>query len=299
VSRFTKYFIHLSIALCLGFSASAQDDLLSLLGEDAPQKEYVTNAFKGTRIINGHSMEHVAGGVLDFRISHRFGRLNGGAYELFGLDQATIRLGLDYGLTNRLTAGIGRSSAKKEVDGFLKYRLMWQSTGKSSFPLSVILVSGMTMNGMKFEDPERTNYFTSRLAYYHEVIIGRKFNEKFSMQITPTLVHRNLVEKKINRSDILALGTAARFKLTKRIALMTEYFYVLPGTKEDVDYTNSLSIGFDIETGGHVFQLHFTNAYGMNERAFITETDGKWERGDIQFGFNISRVFTIAKKKSR
>jgi hypothetical protein len=294
-----KYFLCLAVSLTFSAVALAQDDLLDLLGEDAPQKEYVTNAFKGTRIINGHSIEHVAGGVLDFRISHRFGRLNGGAYELYGLDQATIRLGLDYGISNRLTAGIGRSSAKKEVDGFLKYRLMWQSTGKGSFPFSVILVSGMTMNGMKFEDPERTNYFTSRLCYYHEMIVGRKFSEKFSMQLTPTLLHRNLVEKKINRSDIFALGAAARYKLTKRIALMTEYFYVIPGTKPDVDYTNSLSIGFDIETGGHVFQLHFTNAYGMNERAFITETDGKWEKGDIQFGFNISRVFTIAKKKSK
>jgi hypothetical protein len=294
-----KYFLCLAVSLSFSAAALAQDDLLDLLGEEAPQKEYVTNAFKGTRIINGHSIEHVAGGVLDFRISHRFGRLNGGAYELYGLDQATIRLGLDYGISNRLTAGIGRSSAKKEVDGFLKYRLLWQSTGRNSIPVSVILVSGMTVNGLKFEDPERTNYFTSRLSYYHEMIVGRKFSEKFSMQLTPTLLHRNLVEQKINRSDIFALGAAARYKLTKRIALMTEYFYVLPGTKADVDYTNSLSIGFDIETGGHVFQLHFTNAYGMNERAFITETDGKWEKGDIQFGFNISRVFTIAKKKSK
>lgn len=275
----------------------AQEDLLKMIEEDEPEKQYVTNAFKATRVINGHAMEHLAAGVLDFRISHRFGRLNGGAYELYGLDQATIRLGLDYGITNRLTVGLGRSSSKKEVDGFLKYRLLWQSTGKKAVPLSVILVSGMTVNGLKFEDPERVNYFSSRLGYYYQVIVGRKFTERFTLQLTPTMIHRNFVEQSVNRHDVYALGAGTRFKLTKRIAMMVEYFYVFPGSQNDIDFTNSLSLGFDIETGGHVFQLHFTNSLGMNERAFITETDGKWDSGDIQFGFNISRVFTIVDRR--
>lgn len=272
----------------------SQDELLNLLGEEVPQKEYVTNAFKATRVINGHSMEQLAAGVLDFRISHRFGRLNGGAYQLYGLDQATIRLGLDYGLTNRLMAGVGRSSGKKEIDGFLKYRLIWQSKGNGGLPFSLILVSGMTINGLKFQNPEQRNYFSSRLAYYYQVILGRKFNDRFTLQFTPTMVHRNLVDSVNYRHDIYALGTQARFKLSKRIALMVEHFYVLPGSSNDLVYSNSLSLGFDIETGGHVFQLHFTNAHGMNERALIADTDGKWNKGDIQFGFNISRVFTIS-----
>ena len=165
-----------------------------MLGEEDPVKEYVKNAFKSTRVINSHSVEFLGAGVLDFRILHRFGRVNGGAYEAFGLDQARIRLGLDYGITNRLMVGIGRSSYKKESDAFIKYRLLWQSRGKGAIPFSIVLVSGITENGLKFADPERKNYFTSRLAYYHQVIIGRKFSEKFSLQILPTMVHNNIVD---------------------------------------------------------------------------------------------------------
>jgi hypothetical protein len=290
--------IYLVFLYCLITSSLlAQDDLLNLIEDETPQKEYVTNAFKATRVINGHSMEHLGDGVLDFRISHRFGRLNGGSYQLYGLDQATIRLGLDYGISKRLMVGVGRSSSKKEVDGFIKYRLLWQSKGKNAVPISAILISGMTVNGLKFNDPERKNYFTSRLGYYYQVVLGRKFSERFTLQLTPTMVHRNLVDSINHRHDIYALGSAARFKLTKRIAMMLEHFYIFHGSSNDVEYSNSLSLGFDIETGGHVFQLHFTNSLGMNERAFITETDGKWDKGDIQFGFNISRVFTIVNKK--
>lgn len=288
-----KKIFTLCALLTIALAAKSQEDLMSLIGDDEPQKEYVTNGFKSTRVINGQSMELVGAGVLDFRISHRFGRLNGGSYELYGLDQATIRLGLDYGISKRLMVGIGRSSSKKEVDGFLKYRLLWQSTGPGSVPVSLILVSGITVNGLKFQDNSRTNYFTSRLSYLYQVVLARKFSERITLQFSPTLIHRNLVEETVNRHDIYALGTQGRIKLSKRIALMMEYFYVFPGSREDINYTNSLSLGFDIETGGHVFQLHFTNALGMNERAFITETNGEWGKGDIQFGFNISRVFTI------
>jgi hypothetical protein len=270
---------------------------MALLQDSVPQKEFVKNAFKATRIINGHSIEHLADGVLDFRISHRFGRINGGAYELFGLDKATIRLGLDYGITDRLSVGFGRSSSKKELDGFIKYRLLWQATGKGAVPFSVILVSGMTINGLKFSNPEQTNYYTSRLGYYYQILFGRKFSENFSFQLMPTMVHRNIVDLTVNRHDIYALGISGRYKFTKRMALMAEYFYVIPGGLEDLNYRNSLSLGLDIETGGHVFQLHFTNSLGMNERAFVTETDGDWGKGDIQFGFNVSRVFTLKERK--
>ena len=272
---------------------------MGLLEDSVPKKEFIKNAFKSTRVINGHSIEHLANGVLDFRISHRFGRINGGAYELFGLDKATIRLGLDYGITDRLTVGFGRSSSKKEVDGFIKYRLFWQATGKGAVPFSMILVSGMTINGLHYPNPEQTNYYSSRLAYYYQVLLGRKFSESFSFQLSPTMVHRNMVDLTVNRHDLYALGISARYKFTKRMALMTEYFYILPGDAMDTKYKNSLSLGLDIETGGHVFQLHFTNSLGMNERAFITETDGEWGKGDIQFGFNVSRVFTLKERKRK
>ncbi len=275
----------------------AQDDLLSLLGEDSTKKEFVKNAFKATRVITGQSMEQVAAGVLDFRILHRFGRVNEGEYGAFGLDQATIRLGLDYGISDRIMVGIGRSSNRKELDGFIKYRMIWQGRGKGSIPFSVILITGVTKDGLKWADPDRNNYYTSRLAYYNQILIGRKFSESFSFQLMPTMVHRNLVETKEDNHDIYALGIGTRLKLSKRVAINAEYFYTLPDQLPETQ-TNALSLGFDIETGGHVFQLHFTNALGMNERTLITDTDGKWEKGDIHFGFNISRVFTLSRPKT-
>ncbi len=276
-----------------------EDDLLSLINTDEQEEiEYITSAFKSTRVINSHSIEHVAGGVLDFRINHRFGMLNTGSYELFGLDQASIRLSLDYGISNRLSVGLGRSTYEKEVDGFIKYRALWQSEGARVMPISLILISGITVNGLKWEDPERTNYFTSRLAFYYQALIGRKFSEKFSAQIGPTLVHRNLVETSDDKHDIISIEVGGRIKLTNRIALTVDYFYTLPDQLPD-EIQNPLAIGFDIETGGHVFQLHFTNATPMNERAFITETTGEWGKGDIHFGFNISRVFTLSDPRKK
>ncbi|MBK7854209.1 MAG: hypothetical protein IPJ79_04275 [Bacteroidetes bacterium] len=281
-------------------SASAQQpDLLSLVEDEKQPKEFVKNSYKSTRVIMSHSLENLAGGVLDFRILHRFGMINEGAYQFFGLDQATIRLGLDYAVTDRLTVGIGRSSYKKEVDGFVKYKLLWQATGPKSSPVSVIYVGGTTVNGLKFEDEEVENYFTSRLGYYHQLIIGRKFSESLTLQIAPTFLHLNIVPETLNRHDIYGAQLGGRIKLTKRLALTADYVFVANGKDGDVEYKHPLSIGFDIETGGHVFQLHFTNATGVNERAFITETQGDWGKGDIQFGFNISRVFTIKDKRKK
>lgn len=288
----------LLIAALFGFnSAKAQDDLLDLLGDEQEEVERVKNAFKSTRVIASHSVEHVAGGVLDFRIMHRFGSFKGGSYEAFGLDAATIRLGLDYGITDRLTVGIGRSSLYKEVDGFLKYRAVWQSRGGKNIPVSVILVSGITRIGLKWSDPNRENYESSRLGYYHQVIVGRKFSDAFSLQVAPVMVHRNLVAKPTDNHDTYHLEIGSRIKFSKRIALTVDYFYGLKGQFDaSLGITNPLSIGFDIETGGHVFQLHFTNAPAMTEKTFLTENTGTWGNGDIHFGFNISRVFTLDRK---
>ncbi|MDQ3049839.1 MAG: DUF5777 family beta-barrel protein [Bacteroidota bacterium] len=287
-----------SLLLISPFHAVSQDDLLDMLGEEKEEVERVTAAFKSTRVIGSHSLEHVAAGVLDFRIMHRFGELNTGSYELFGLDQATIRLGLDYGITDRFTVGIGRSSLFKELDGFLKYKLLWQSTGAKKIPVTIEIITGMTSNMLKWSEPERKNYTSSRFGYYYQLIIGRKFSDVFSLQISPLLVHRNLVERTVDKHDIIAIEVGTRIKLTQRLAITADYFYVLPDQLTD-EYTSPLSIGLDIETGGHVFQLHFTNAPAMNEKTFITETTGKWEKGDIHFGFNISRVFTISDRKRK
>lgn len=288
--------------LLLGSSfVFAQDDLLDLLGEDEnaePEIEYVNASFKTTRVINSHSLENPSGGVLDIKISHRFGFLNGGLYELFGLDQATIRIGGDYGITDALMVGLGRSSFEKTYDGFVKWKLIRQSKGKRQIPVTLALMSAVAIKTLEWRNPDRENYFSSRLYFTHQMILGRKFSESTSLQLMPTLVHRNLVETVGEKNDVLALGIAGRQKLSKRVALNFEYYYMLPDQILE-KYTNSFSLGFDIETGGHVFQLHFTNSTSMIEKGFVTETVGKWFNGDIHFGFNVSRVFTVKRKKMK
>ncbi len=272
----------------------AQDDLLGLLGEEETT-DYTTASFKTNRVINLHSLENTAGGVLDFKISHRFGTLNGGFYELFGLDNASIRLGLDYGVTDRLTVGVGRSSFQKAYDGFVKYKFLRQSTGKRNMPITAALLLTSAIQTLKWENPDRDNHFSSRLYYTTQLIIGRKFSESFTLQLSPTMVHRNLVKTNAEKNDVYALGAAGRIKLSKRIALNAEYIYLLPNQVAD-GINNSLSAGFDIETGGHVFQLHFTNSTSMIEKGFITETTNSWSNGGIHFGFNVSRVFTVKRR---
>lgn len=293
-----KYCLLFLTAFAVTESYCQNEDLLKGIADSTPRKEKVFNAFKSPRVIMSHSMEMLRPGVLNFIILHRFGNVNQGLSQFFGLDQATIRLGLDYGITSDLTVGIGRSSYKKEVDGFVKYRVLQQSTGAKSLPFSLLAVGGATVIGAPWSDPTRKNYFSSRLGYYGQLIVGRKFSERLTLQVSPTVVHRNLVETEADRNDVFAAGFGGRIKLSKRISLNVDYYYVANKDKGH-DLHNPLSIGFDIETGGHVFQLHFTNAAGMNERAFLTETTNNWGRGDIQFGFNISRAFQIARKKGK
>lgn len=278
-------------------AVSAQDnDLLKLVDDNKPKKEYINYSFKSTRVIMSHSMDLLKPGTMDFRILHRFGNLNGGGYELFGLDHATMRMGFDFGISRNFMVGIGRSTNKKEFDGFLKYRLIHQSTGPHSFPLSLVVVAGSTLQTLKWNDPTKKYYFSDRLGYYYQAIIGRKFTEGISLQVSPTMLHRNIVPTINDPNDLYALGIGGRIKLSKRISLNVDYYYRFNPNKQ-FETLNPLSIGFDIETGGHVFQIHFTNAIGMNERIFLSETTNDWGNGDIQFGFNLSRTFQLKKKK--
>jgi Membrane bound beta barrel domain (DUF5777) len=285
----------LLLSLYLTNVKGQDDDLLSLLGEEETT-DYTNASFKTNRVINLHSLESTAGGVLDFKIGHRFGTLNGGFYELFGLDNANIRIGFDYGLSDVITIGVGRGSFEKSYDGFVKYKFLRQSTGKRKMPFTAALLLTSAVQTLKWANPERENYFSSRMYYTSQLIIGRKFSESFSLQLSPTMVHRNLVKTNAEKNDVFALGAAGRIKLSKRLALNAEYIYLLPGQVAD-NITNSLSIGFDIETGGHVFQLHFTNSTSMIEKGFITETTNTWDNAGIHFGFNVSRVFTVKRKK--
>lgn len=281
----------------LTFFAAVSQDLLNMLDEEMDKEkkpDYVTATFKATRLSNGHSVETLGAGVLDVRISHRFGYINTGIEEFFGLDQATTRLALEYGITNRLMVGLGRSSYQKEVDAFAKYKLVRQATNGA--PVTVSVLGSGIVNTSTFSDPTRVNYFSSRMSYVFQGLVARKFSDAFSLQLMPSIVHYNLAPAPNVNNNVYAMGIGGRLKLSKRVSMNAEYYYQLPSSQYE-GTTNSVAIGFDIETGGHVFQLHFSNAKGMNERAFITDgfNNTNWFDGHFMFGFNLSRVFQINK----
>lgn len=289
-------FIFLTFLFLGGQMVFSQDDLFDMLGEsEADSINYTTASFKATRIINGHSIERMQEKQLDFRIHHRFGRLNSGAYELWGLDQANIHFSLEYGIKDWLMIGIGRGTYEKTFDGFAKFSILRQSSGAKVMPVSLSYFVSSDIKSVRWPDPELNYPSLSRFSYVHQLLVARKFNEKLSLQLSPTLVHRNLVATELDPNDKIALGAGGRMKLTKRISVNAEYFYVFNPINDyqSSKVYNPLSVGFDIETGGHVFSLVFTNSLAMIERGFITETTGRWGKGDIHFGFNISRVFAL------
>ena len=282
--------------VCTSSFAQA-DSLMNMLndGDASKKKEPVHATFKATRIINGSSVENLGHGVLDFRISHRFGQLNQGAQNFFGLDNATTRLGLDYGITKWLMIGIGHSTFNKENDGFVKARILRQMTEGMPITLSYSgSVSVQTTPAPKLLPGQEWKY-TNRLYYAHQLLIARKFSDKFSLQVMPAIVHYNLVDSSKFSNNTFALGVGGRVKVSRRMAITGEYYF--RATNAGIPACNSLSIGLDIETGGHVFQLVFSNSQGMTDRTFIGQTTDSWEKGALHFGFNISRVFTIVKPK--
>jgi hypothetical protein len=300
MKKFNKYFyvllIFIPVALFASLPANAQDDLLKILEEEEEtENRLVYGTFKGTRLINGHAMETRGKGILEFIISHRFGKVNSGVKNFFGLDDSNIRLGLDYSVTDRFTIGLGRSSYQKVYDGFLKFKLLAQRDG-GKMPFTAVLYSNMSINSLDWSNPGRDYLPSDRYTYTHQLLIARKLNEETSVQLMPTLVHRNLASDIEEDNQIYALGVGGKQKITNRVALTFEYYHQF-NNNSPVGYENSVAVGFDIETGGHVFQLHFTNSRPIFERGFITETTGNFFKGDIHFGFNITRAFQLGRKK--
>lgn len=293
----------LRLAIILLFPAGilhAQNDLLGELNQlDSNRTVPVEATFKSTRIINGHTVETVKKNHMDFRISHRFGRLNSGSYQLYGLDQATLRLGFEYGLSDNLMIGVGRSTEQKAFDFFAKYRLIKQTTGAKSIPVSVTLFASSAIRTLRpLTEDELTRSFQNKLTYVYQALIARKFSERLSLQITPTYLYRNLPELAGEERGLFSLGLGGRMKISKRVSINAEYFWTARNNG-DLPYHDSMALGVDIDTGGHVFQLHFTNSLGMIEKQFIGETTGSWGKGDVHYGFNISRTFSFDKKSKR
>ncbi len=205
-------------------------------------------------------------------------------------------MGLDYGLTNRFMFGVGRSTYQKQYDGFIKYKILQQQTGLKEIPIGVSLVSTVIYKSLRSaSNAQYVEYSTDKISYAHQLLIARKFNDYFSLQITPTIIHYNLVEKSSLPNDFKSIGISMRQRISKRVNITGEYFYRID--KLDGFY-DPLTFGLDIETGGHVFQLHVTNSTGMTERTFINETTGSWSNKDIRFGFNLVRAFTLKKPKA-
>ena len=280
---------------CFSSRLFAQDtELLKMLNDSIKVNERhmpVTGTFKALRIVNMQTIEAPARGALNFMIMHRFGQLNTGVYNFFGLDNATLRLGLDYGITDRLAVGIGRSSFQKMLDAYVKYRLPRQTVGgDNNMPVSVSIIGSITDYTDINYPKGGTNYSVS---YSARLLIARKINRNLSLELTPTWLHYNLVPAAADKFDEFAIGAGARMKITKRMSINAEYNYLLPNQIVSTPVHNSFSMGLDIETGGHVFQLVFTNSQGMTEPQYIGRTTDSWGNGGIYFGFNISRNFNI------
>ncbi len=279
----------------------AQDStLLKMLNDSAnvpSEKSFVTGTFKGNHFINIQTIEAPAKGALSFIIMHRFGKINDGAYNFFGLDNATLRLGLDYGITDKFAIGIGRSSLDKTFDGYLKYKILCQTDGSNNMPVTVDGVVTISNFTEEYIDKPYLNA-KYRTAYATQLLVARKF-KKFSLQLTPTWLHYNLVPTMEDANNLFALGIGARLKLTNRMSILGEYDYLPNNQIVSLDLHNSLSFAWEIETGGHVFQLVFTNSQGMVEPYYLAKTTGSWSNGDIYFGFNISRNFNISKHSNK
>ena len=282
--------------LVSGIVHSQDSSLLSMVSDSigTTGRQLVTGTFKGTHIINMHSVEQPAKKELSFIMMHRFGKLNDGAYNFFGLDQAEIRLAFDYGISNRLTIGIGRSSLDKAFDASVKYKVIQQADAGQHMPFSVSYFSSIVYPTLKYEDKP---YLTARLRtiYANQLLIARKFNSNLSLQVNPTWLHYNLVATKADNNDLFALAMGGRMKFNKRMSINAEYTLLPSSQIPSSPVKNSLSLGWDIETGGHVFQLVFSNSAGMVEPYFISKTLGTWGNGDIYFGFNVSRIFSFKK----
>jgi hypothetical protein len=285
----------------------AQDDLLNMLEDEAAAEatpENVSATFKGIKLINANTIETTKKKTLEFRITHRFGNMQlgkaAGVHSLGGLDNASnIRFSLDYGLTDNISIGLGRSKTLEHIDGNLKWRFLSQKT--SGMPISAAYFTNFAVTPMAAND-DRYDNLGNRFSYTHQLIIARKFSPSISLEILPTFVHRNLVDQTIfnpsnnavDENDILAMGFAGRVKVSKRVALVADYFLTFSEFRTSENgYYDPVSVGIEIETGGHVFHLNVSNSAGIIENDFISNTTDSWGDGNYKLGFNISRVFNF------
>lgn len=288
--------------LACGILSAQDDDMEGLFDEEDEEPTKVIATFKSTHLINAETNETVKKKTLDFRITHRFGNVGGpvgGAHTLWGLDNASnIRFSFDYGITDKLTIGVGRSKVNEHLDASVKYKVMEQMKG--GFPLSIVVFMNTGIIPMKNINNSFPS-FTSRMSYSYQAIFTKKINWRASIGLLPTFVHRNRVSSDVNtangsqdQNDIFSMGAMGRFKITQSVGIIAEYFYTVSDFRRnnvDNPYYMPLGVGVEIETGGHVFQVNFTNASGIIYNDFIPRSSESWDSGAFKIGFTISRVF--------
>jgi hypothetical protein len=291
----SKLITTIALLLALNKISLSGAEADSLSAKESSQKiNYVSETFMSTRIINGHSVETIRKKQLEFRVSHRFGQLNEGIDQFYGLDHGVTHLSLEYGIKDWFEAGIGRSTFEKTVDGYLKARILRQSTGSKNMPFHLTWMGSVEWITIPSSANATYTSFHERLSYINQLMIARKFSDKFSAQLSPVFIHRNMVPTEADQNDLFSLGGGARYKITKWVAFNVEYYYVF--RTNALTYYNPFSIGVDIDTGGgHIFQIMLTNSQAMREGGFIGKTTGSWKDGGIHLGFNISRLFSFAK----
>jgi hypothetical protein len=277
--------LQLTCLLLLGGSACAQEDLLSQLDSTQVQDTYATAAFKGLQVITLQSTKMPAKKEFYFVVSHRFGTVKGGISEFFGFDDATTKIGGIYGLTDWLAVSGSRHTLSKVYETSVKYRLARQS---DLFPFEIVGYNTLDINSLLKKDDYPKIEFSDRLTYITQLIVSRKISERLSLELVPSYIHKNLYNPEIENDNQFALGYGGRMKISKRLSVNLEYAYNF--NKPDF-YKNPLSVGLDVETGGHIFQLLFTNSQSMTESGYLTSATGDWGKGDFFFGFNLYRVF--------
>lgn len=271
----------------MSHSLYSQDDLLNEISNDSTAIE-VGPAFKGLKIINLESTKLAAKGDFYFIVAHRFGSIKPGFETFFGLDDANTQLKFVYGINDWLTVHASRSGFQKAIEGAVKYRLVNQQENGS--PINLVGFNSLVVNTELDEDLLPKMTFNNRLSYVTQLLVSRKFSEKISLELAPTFFHENYVVDDNQDNSQFAIGAGGRYKVSNRVALTMDYAAHL--NRSSTSFArNPLSLGVDIETGGHVFQLHFTNAQAMHETGYLGSGFGDWSKGDIYFGFNLLRVF--------
>ncbi len=272
--------------LLLPLLSFAQDDLLSEIDTAKTQKSNVESAFKALKIVNLESTKLAAKGDLYFIVAHRFGSLKDGFEGAYGLDNAVTQLKFVYGLCNSFSISAARTEVAYDVSG----KFLFHSQEKGGFPFAIVGFTSLGFNNTLKENLYPKMKFENRLIYVGQVLISRKFSENLSLELAPTFFHENFVIDDNQDNSQYAIGVGGRYKIAKRWSVNIDYAAHLNRSSTST-FKDPLSIGVDLDTGGHVFQMHFSNSQGIHESGFLGNTTGDWGKGDIFFGFNLLRVF--------